>query len=101
MSNAISSFSNTGACVDIYAPGESVVSSWNTANNAVASLAGTSMATPHVTGIVAYWAAKRSDLARDPAAMKAFLASGALKGVVTGSPRAGDKKLLLNNGQTA
>lgn len=65
----------------------------------VAMWGGTSMSTPFVAGTIAYWAAKRPDLAQDPAAMKDFLYSLALKGVVTGNPVAGDRKLLLNNGQ--
>lgn len=44
------SFSNYGNCVDIFAPGASIVSSWHTASNALASVSGTSMAAPHVAG---------------------------------------------------
>ena len=44
-------WTNYGACVDIFAPGASIVSATNTDDNATASLSGTSMATPHVTGV--------------------------------------------------
>jgi aqualysin 1 len=47
------SFSNHGPCVDLYAPGVDVTSSWYTSDTATAVLSGTSMASPHVAGGVA------------------------------------------------
>ena len=46
-------FSNHGPCVDLYAPGVDVLSSWYTSDSATASLSGTSMASPHTAGGVA------------------------------------------------
>lgn len=48
-----SSFSNYGTCLDIYAPGSSVKSAWHTSNSATNTISGTSMASPHVAGVVA------------------------------------------------
>ncbi|KAK3670555.1 hypothetical protein LTR78_009523 [Recurvomyces mirabilis] len=78
-----STFSNYGTCVDIYAPGENVISAWpppqvggsqseRQAVNFVNALSGTSMATPHVTGIVAY-AMGNATLAGDPGLMKEWV----------------------------
>lgn len=49
------SYSNYGSCVDIFAPGSSITSAWYTSNTATAVLSGTSMATPHVVGVVALY----------------------------------------------
>lgn len=48
-------FSNNGPCVDIQAPGLNILSTWNTGNTAVNTISGTSMASPHVAGALAYY----------------------------------------------
>lgn len=47
------SYSNYGSCVDIFAHGSQINSSWIGSNTATKILNGTSMATPHVAGVVA------------------------------------------------
>jgi len=81
------SFSNYGSVVDIIAPGVDVISAYKGSNTAAASLSGTSMATPHVAGLVAYLIGKNGN--GTPAAITSSLislsVSGAIKGVPSGT----------------
>jgi len=47
-------FSNHGPCVDVFAPGLNILSTWNSGNSSTNTISGTSMASPHVAGLVAY-----------------------------------------------
>ncbi|KAF2136685.1 uncharacterized protein K452DRAFT_237059 [Aplosporella prunicola CBS 121167] len=76
--DSVAYFSNSGACVDVYAPGEDVVSAYNTGSSAYASLSGTSMATPHVAGLLAYYLGGNPGYT--PKALKALLKSSAVQG---------------------
>ncbi|MDH3222685.1 MAG: S8 family serine peptidase, partial [Gemmatimonadota bacterium] len=74
-------FSNYGTCVDLLAPGVNVTSAWIGSNSATATISGTSMATPHATGVTALYLEAFPDAT--PAAVSQALKSNAVIGVVT------------------
>lgn len=47
-------FSNYGKCNDIFAPGLNIMSTWIGSKYAVNTISGTSMASPHIAGLLAY-----------------------------------------------
>jgi subtilisin family serine protease len=87
ITDGFASFSNFGSCVDLVAPGVSVQSTWISSNTSTATLNGTSMAAPHVAGLVA---SLLSDGYLNPGSIDFQLKQGAAKdrfaSIPTGTP---------------
>src|SRR5204862_7559873 len=54
-SDSRASFSSFGTCLDIFAPGQGILSAWFSSDTATATLSGTSMASPHGAGVAALY----------------------------------------------
>ncbi|KAI9006124.1 peptidase S8/S53 domain-containing protein [Gaertneriomyces semiglobifer] len=80
-SDRIASFSEKGSCVDIIAPGVDITSTWN--NGRTNTISGTSMATPHVAGVVALALAEGNFTS--PAEVETYLKVIGSKDKITGS----------------
>lgn len=91
--DARSSFSNFGSCLDIFAPGADITSSWIGSISAVTTISGTSMASPHVAGVVA--ALLGQNPSATPAQIAALLQSSATTNKVS-SAGIGSPNLLLH-----
>lgn len=90
--DARASYSNWGSCLDLFAPGSSITSSWYTSNTATNTISGTSMATPHVAGVAALYL--QGNPGATPATVRNALVANATSGVV-GNARTGSPNLLL------
>lgn len=88
--DAKASYSNWGTCVEIYAPGSAIVSTYLAGTTM--SLSGTSMATPHVVGVAALYKATNGN--QPSATVGNWLTANATSGVITGNP-SGTPNLLL------
>ena len=60
-------FSNHGKCVDVFAPGLNILSTWNSGPYSTNTISGTSMASPHTAGLLAYLLSIYPSATFDPA----------------------------------
>lgn len=90
----VASFGNGGPCVEMYAPGVDVRSTW--LDGQVATLSGTSMAAPHAAGVATLYKSTMGD--SGPETITAWLQEGATAEVLSGVPADTPNLLLYTNG---
>jgi cerevisin len=98
-------FSNYGKCTDIFAPGLNILSTWIGSKYAVNTISGTSMASPHIAGLLAYYVSLQpaSDSAFaveeiTPKKLKNALITVATSGALTDIPSDTPNLLAWNGG---
>jgi subtilisin family serine protease len=91
--DARASYSNYGSVVDIFAPGSGIISSWYTSDTAIATLSGTSMASPHVAGVAARYL--QSNTAASPATVRNAIVNAATLNRLSGIPTGTANRLLF------
>ncbi|MBB5872715.1 subtilisin family serine protease [Allocatelliglobosispora scoriae] len=94
-SDAKNSSSNYGSCLDIFAPGTSIVSASYSSNTGSATMTGTSMASPHVAGAAALYLGANPNAT--PAQVRDALVTNGTTGKIT-SPGSGSPNVLLYTG---
>jgi subtilisin family serine protease len=92
--DARASFSDFGSCVDFFAPGSGITSSYFLTDTSTMTLSGTSMASPHAAGVAAVYL--QGSPAAAPQQVRDALFSLTTKGVVTDA-RSANNHLLFTN----
>ena len=85
-------FSNDGACVDLFAPGVSIISTTNSSDTATTTMDGTSMASPHAAGVAALILA--DEPSATPQQVHDRILADAVTGVITEAGTGTPNKLL-------
>jgi serine protease len=92
--DARSSFSNFGTCVDIFGPGSSITSAWYTSTTATNTISGTSMASPHVAGVAALYLA--TNTTATPAQVTSAIINASTPNKVTGPGTGSPNRMLYS-----
>jgi subtilisin family serine protease len=95
INDGVASSANSGPCLDLYAPGVQVTTTWNTSDTATITLSGGSMGTAHVSGAVALFLQGSPNATAAQA--HAHIVNRATPNVLTGVP-AGTANRLLYTG---
>ena len=92
--DARSSFSNFGSCLDIYGPGSNILSAWHTSSTATNTISGTSMASPHVAGVAAIYLANNPNAT--PTQVRNAIVNNATSNKVTDAGSGSPNKLVYS-----
>jgi subtilisin family serine protease len=92
--DARASFSNWGGCVDVFAPGNEILSAWPTNDASTRVLSGTSMASPHVAGVAALFLERNASAT--PAAVTAALVDNSTGGKVVNRGKCSPNRLMFS-----
>jgi subtilisin family serine protease len=88
-------FSNYGSTLDLFAPGVSITSAWIGDDLMIATASGTSMASPHVAGVVALYL--QSHRSASPAEVRSALVGNSTTGVIKNPGQESPNCLLFTN----
>jgi serine protease len=91
-SDSRASFSNFGRCLDLFAPGVSIMAPWHTSTTATNTISGTSMAAPHVAGVAALYLA--ANTSATPSQVETGILGNASTGKVSSAGRNSPNLLL-------
>jgi subtilisin family serine protease len=94
-SDSRAEFSNYGSTLDLFAPGVSIPSAWIGGDLMIATASGTSMAAPHVAGVVALYL--QTHPSASPAAVRSALVGTSTVGVVRNPGQESPNRLLFTN----
>jgi hypothetical protein len=93
------SWSNTGTCVDLFAPGVGITSTTHLSDTSTGRSSGTSMAVPHVAGVAALTIS--SGVATSPASVASHLLAATTKGVIGDAGSGSPNRLLFWDASTS
>lgn len=93
--DARADFSNYGPGLDLFAPGVGIPSAWIGSDLMIATATGTSMASPHVAGVVALYL--QTNRTASPATVRSALVGTATAGVVSNPGQETPNRLLFTN----
>ena len=88
-------FSNYGSLLDLFAPGVGITSAWIGNDLMIATASGTSMAAPHVSGVVALYL--QNHRTASPATVRSAIVGNSTSGIIRNPGQESPNRLLFTN----